>query len=81
MTVQNMIRVCLVVAPDDSRRQINPRVLRQQFYDALDAIFLLPEPDPGKTENVFETLRVVPSVSIGDGAPVTLSFDRTTILR
>lgn len=65
----------------DLRQQINPRVLRQQFYNAIDAIFLLPEPDPGKTENVFKTLGVVPTISIGDGTPVTLSFDRTTILR
>jgi hypothetical protein len=61
----------------DLRQQINPRVFRQQFYNAIDAIFLLPEPDSSKTENIFKTLEVVPSVSIGTGISVTLSFDLT----
>lgn len=82
-------RLCRTPAiiPKDSqtlsslRQQINPRVLRQQFYNAINVIFSLPGSAPDKTENVFETLGIVPTVSIGEGTPVTLSFGRTTILR
>ena len=82
-------RLCRTAAiiPEDSQalldlhRQINPRVLRQQFYNAIDAIFLLPKRAPDKTQNVLKTLGIIPTVSIGNGTPVTLSFDRTTILR
>jgi hypothetical protein len=65
----------------DLRKQINPRLLRQQFYDGIDSVFSLPGAEPGKTENVFKTIGFSPTVSVGDNVPVTLSFDRTTLLR
>lgn len=58
------------------RDQINPRVLRQQIYDAIDHLFALPGAVPGVTENVHLTL-VENSKRNGD--LLDLEFNRTPV--
>jgi len=66
---------------DALRDQTNPRQLRQEIYDWLDYIFSLPNAVPGVTEDVHLTLRAPYRLQIGDDTPITLSFNRTTVLR
>ena len=63
------------------RGQTNPRQLRQEIYQLIDHIFLLPGPVPGETEDVYETLFAPTESQKGEGIPVTLSFERTASLR
>jgi hypothetical protein len=63
------------------RDQTNPRQLRQEIYQIIDHIFLLPGPVPGETEDVYETLFAPTESHKGEGTPVTLSFERTSSLR
>lgn len=63
------------------RDQINPRVLRQQIYAALDQLFALPGATPGTVEDVYQTLLYdsdsqVPGVALSD-----LMFNRTPIVQ
>jgi hypothetical protein len=61
------------------RDQINPRLLRQQIYDAIELLFSLPAATPGVTEDVHLTL-VTPSISLpGTQAALDLAFHRTPI--
>ncbi len=63
---------------DALRDAINPRLLRQEIYDAIDAIFALPGAVPGVTENVFLTL--AQNHQKGDDHPLPdFTFDRTEI--
>jgi hypothetical protein len=55
------------------RDQVNPRVLRQRVYDALDHLFALPGAVPGITENVHLTL----VENSRNGNLVDLEFNRT----
>jgi hypothetical protein len=54
----------------------NPRVLRQQIYDAIDHLFALPGAVPGVTENVYLTLG---ENSNGDDSSLDLAFNRTPV--
>lgn len=63
------------------RDRTNPRQLRQELYDRIEAILSLPGAVPGRTEDVRLTLGVYTISLKADGDPVTLSFDRTTALR
>jgi hypothetical protein len=63
------------------RDQTNPRQLRQDIYDLLDRVFALPGAVPEVTENVFQTLMLHPSSERQEDDSLTLSFDRTTILK
>jgi hypothetical protein len=58
------------------RDQTNPRLLRQQIYDAIDHLFALPGAVPGVTENVHLTL-VENSKRNGD--LLDLAFNRTPV--
>ena len=57
------------------RDQTNPRQLRQEIYDLLDYLFSLPCATPGITEDVYQTLEMPLTLSKGEDALVTLSFD------
>ena len=63
------------------RDQVNPRQLRQEIYQLIDHIFLLPGAVPGETEDVYETLSAPTESQKGEGIPVTLSFERAASLR
>ena len=63
------------------RDQVNPRQLRQEIYQLIDQIFLLPGAVPGETEDVYETLFTPPESQEGEGIPVTLPFERIASLR
>jgi len=63
------------------RDQVNPRQLRQEIHQLLDHIFDLPGAVPGKTEDVYETLFAPTESQKGEGAMVTLSFERMASLR
>jgi hypothetical protein len=64
------------------RDQVNPRQLRQEIHQLIDHhIFLLPPAVPGKTEDVYETLFAPTESQKGEGAMVTLSFERMASLR
>ena len=56
--------------------QINPRVLRQQIYNAIDHLFALPGAVPGVTENVHLTLI---EDSKRNGNLLDLEFNRTPV--
>jgi len=59
------------------RDQVNPRQLRQEIYQLIDHIFLLPGAVPGKTEGVYKTLSTPIESQEGEGIPVTFSLDWT----
>jgi hypothetical protein len=61
---------------DALRRQTNPRRLRQALYDQLQCLFDLPGAVSGQSEDVYQTLRNPLSLSKGEDASVTLSFER-----
>jgi hypothetical protein len=63
------------------RDQTNPRQLRQDIYDLLGRVFALPGAVPEVTENVFQTLMLHPSSERQEDDSLTLSFNRTTILK
>jgi hypothetical protein len=58
------------------RNQTNPRLLRQQIYDAIDHLFALPGAVSGTTENVHLTL--VENLK-ENGGLLDLAFNRTPI--
>jgi hypothetical protein len=57
------------------RDQTNPRQLRQEIYELLDYLFTLPCAAPGITQDVYLTLAVPLTLTKGEDALVTLSFD------
>lgn len=61
------------------RDQINPRLLRQHIYDALDVIFSLPCAPPGKTQDVRQTLLPHHCSDNGQLSLLNFAFNRTTI--
>ncbi len=61
------------------RHQINPRLLRQQIYDTLDAIFLLPSASPGVAQDVRQTLLTPCCSDNGRPSLLDFAFNRTTI--
>jgi len=63
---------------DALRDTINPRLLRQEIYDGIDAIFKLPGAVPGVTENVYLTLAKNQQKGDDDLLP-DFAFDRTEI--
>jgi len=64
------------------RRRTNPRRLRQAIYDQLQHLFTLPGAVPGQSQDVYQTLRTLPTtLAKGEAAPVTLSFERMTASR
>jgi hypothetical protein len=56
------------------RDRTNPRVLRQQIYDAIDHLFALPGAVPDVTENVYLTL-----VENSNDRSLDLAFNRTPV--
>jgi len=76
-------RLCATdaIAPEDRDRlqalkdQTNPRRLRQQIYQLIDALLALPGAIPGKTENIYHTLSTPISTQEGEDTLVTLSLD------
>jgi hypothetical protein len=60
------------------RQQTNPRLLRQQIYQAIDDIFSLPGATPGLTEHVFDTFPSPESNRDLDSS-ICLAFNRTAI--
>lgn len=61
------------------RNQINPRHLRQQIYDQIDAIFSLPNAVPGVTEDVYQTLSSSTNARTQDTLLRDLAFDCTPL--
>ena len=58
------------------RDSINPRRLRQEIYDAIEQLFLLPGAQPGQTENVHLTLAAERPKGVYEAR---LTFDRTEV--
>jgi transposase InsO family protein len=63
------------------RDQTNPRHLRQEIYQLIDQIFLLPAAVPGETEDVYQTLFAPTKSQKGEDILVTLLFDRMASVR
>jgi hypothetical protein len=63
------------------RNRINPRLLRQQIYTAIDYIFSLPGATPGITEDVHKTLRSPSSSDVGGDARLNFALNRTKIVK
>ncbi len=63
------------------RAQVNPRQLRQEIYQLIDQIFLLPPAAPNQTEDVYQTLSTPTTTQKGEGFSVTLSFETMASLR
>jgi hypothetical protein len=61
------------------RDQINPRLLRQQIYDALDVIFSLPGASPSVAQDVRHTLLPPHGSDNGRHSVLNFAFNRTTI--
>lgn len=59
------------------RDSINPRRLRQEIYDDIESIFMLPGAVPGTTEDVHLTL--AKNQQKGNDGLLDLAFNRTTI--
>ena len=57
------------------RDHTNPLQLREDIYALIDHIFSLPGAQPGKTENVYETLDMPSLDQAVTQLPVTLSFE------
>jgi hypothetical protein len=57
------------------RQQTNPRQLRREIYQALDALFALAGAVPGVTEDVYQTLATPITLPKGEDSLVTLSFE------
>ena len=57
------------------RDQTNPRQLRHEIYDLLDYLFTLPCATPGITQDIYQTLEMPLTLSKGEDALVTLSFE------
>jgi hypothetical protein len=64
------------------RDSLNPRQLRQQVYALLDQLFALPCAVPEQeSQNVYLTLFGPPEFMKGEDGPVTLSNERTILVR
>jgi hypothetical protein len=63
------------------RDQINPRQLRQQIYNAIDAIFSLPGAASGLAEDVRQTLVAPSPPDSGTDSLLSLDFNRTRIVQ
>jgi hypothetical protein len=63
------------------RDQINPRLLRQQIYDAIDVIFSLPGATPGLAQDVRQTLVSPSSSDSGQDSLLRFDFNRTRIVK
>ena len=63
------------------RDQINPRVLRQQIYAALDQLFALPGATPGTVEDVYHTLSCGSDSHVAGVQLSDLIFNRTPIVQ
>ena len=63
------------------RNRINPRLLRQQIYAAIDCIFSLPGAMPGITEDVHKTLRSSSSSDVARDAWLNFALNRTKIVK
>jgi hypothetical protein len=61
------------------RDQINPRLLRQHIYDALDVIFSLPGASPGVAQDVRQTLLTPNGSDNGRYSLRTFAFNRTKV--
>jgi hypothetical protein len=59
----------------DLRRRTNPRQLRREIYETIDYLFSLPAATIDNKEDIPLTLRRPDVLHIGEGSPVTLSFD------
>jgi hypothetical protein len=59
------------------RDRDNPRQLRQEIYQLIDQILLLPPAAPEETEDVYQTLSTLTMSQKGEAIPVTLSFGWT----
>lgn len=61
------------------RDQTNPRLLRQQIYDALDALFSLPGAASGAVQDVRQTLLDPRDVDNGHHSVLDFAFNRTKV--
>jgi hypothetical protein len=61
------------------RDRTNPRLLRQQIYDALEAIFSLPGAAPGVVQDVRQTLSTSHNADNGQPSVLNFAFNRTKI--
>jgi len=68
-----LTRKCL----DHLRRDTNPRKLRTEIYHLIDQLHRLPYAAEGVSEDVYQTLFLLPNTIKGESIPVTLSNDRT----
>lgn len=55
--------------------QINPRKLREEIYVLIEQLFALPGAEPGKTEDVYQTINLPSTLPAEILFPVTLSFE------
>jgi hypothetical protein len=62
------------------RDKTNPRQLRQEIYDVIEAIFALPGAVPDVTEDVYRTLFTHPSRVKDKDHALMFAFNRTLIL-
>ena len=62
------------------RDQINPRLLRQQIYAAIDQLFSLPGATPGTVEDVYQTLPYCSDSPVAGVRLTDLVFNRTPIV-
>jgi hypothetical protein len=62
------------------RDRINPRLLRQQIYTAIDQLFSLPGATPGTVEDVYQTLLYCSDSPVASVRLTDLVFNRTPIV-
>ena len=62
------------------RDQVNPRLLRQQIYSAIDQLFSLPGATPGTVEDVYQTLFHCSDSPVAGVRLTDLVFNRTLIV-
>jgi hypothetical protein len=63
------------------RDQINPRLLRQQIYTAIDDLFSLPGATSGLAEDVHQTLVASSPSESGTDSLLSFDFNRTRIVK
>lgn len=62
------------------RDATNPRLLRQEILDAIDALIAMPGATPGKPENVYDTLAHSVVFTNAAADPLDFGFRRTVVL-
>jgi hypothetical protein len=62
------------------RDQVNPRLLRQEIYDAIEQLFALPGAIPGITEDIHATLIPLSRPDAAEETALDFAFNRTPII-